>query len=247
MGSSIFISSASRSRIARARAWLEARQPAEEILLLGANLDAANELARDVARSKGAAFGWHRLSLSQFAALLAAPELASRGLVSVPPLGVRAICARVVHKLAAVARLDALQISPAGPGFVPALANVTTELRLAKLKPDALQEVAPDLMPLFKAYASMLAEGGFTDWAGLLALATETLAKDSSTRRLTHLPTLLLDVPVLLLICGYDSCRLTCRDCWNIHARIAPNATALANVRPYKFHARLWRPQPDTT
>jgi hypothetical protein len=187
--------SASQSRIGRARAWLEARQPAEEILILGANLDAANELARDVARSKGAAFGWHRLSLSQFAALLAAPELASRRLVSVPPLGVRAICARVVHKLAADSALGRFASIASGPGFVPALASVTTELRLAKLGPDALHDIAPDLMPLFRAYETMLAEGGFTDWAGLLVLATEALAKNSSTRRLTYLPTLLLDVP----------------------------------------------------
>jgi hypothetical protein len=87
MGGSIFISAASQSRIARARAWLEARQPAEEILILGANLDAANELARDVVRTKGAAFGWHRLSLAQLAAMLAAPEHVSRGLVSISPLG----------------------------------------------------------------------------------------------------------------------------------------------------------------
>jgi ATP-dependent helicase/nuclease subunit B len=196
MGGSAFISSASHSRIARARAWLEARQPAEEILILGGNLDAANELARDVAQARGAAFGWHRLSLAQLAALLAAPELASRGLVSVSPLGVRAICARVVHKLGADGALGRFAGIASGPGFVPALASVTTELRLAKLRPDALHDVAPDLMPLFRAYESMLVDGGFTDWAGLLALATEALANESLTRRLTHLPTLLLDVPI---------------------------------------------------
>jgi RecB family exonuclease len=190
------VSSAADSRIRHARAWLETRSPAEELLILAATLDAANELARDVARSKGAAFGWHRLSLAQLAALLAAPELASRGLVSVSPLGVRAICARVVHKLAADGALGRFASIASGPGFVPALASVTTELRLAKLRPDALHGVAPDLMPLFKAYETMLAEGGFTDWAGLLALATEALADESLTRRLTHLPTLLLDASI---------------------------------------------------
>ena len=52
--------------------------PAEEILVLAANADAASELVRSVALEKGAAFGWHRLSLPQFAATLAAPLLAER-------------------------------------------------------------------------------------------------------------------------------------------------------------------------
>ena len=58
----------SHRRTACARAWLEAREPAEEILIIGATLDAANELAREVALTKGAAFGRHRLSLTQLAA-----------------------------------------------------------------------------------------------------------------------------------------------------------------------------------
>jgi hypothetical protein len=91
MGGTIITSSASHSRIRRARAWLEIRPPAEEILILSATDDAANELARDVARNKGAVFGWHRLSLAQFAAVLAGPRLAERGLVTVGDLGVRAV------------------------------------------------------------------------------------------------------------------------------------------------------------
>ena len=90
-----------RAELRQARAWLEARTPAEEILILAANADAANELVREVALLKGAAFGWHRLSLPQFAAVLAAPLLAERGIVPLGPLGVQAICARVVNRLAA--------------------------------------------------------------------------------------------------------------------------------------------------
>ncbi len=97
MGDRVVISSAAHSRISHARAWLETRSPAEEILILAATADAGNELARDVARTKGAAFGWHRLSLAQFAAVLAAPLLATRGVVALGNLGVQAICARVVH------------------------------------------------------------------------------------------------------------------------------------------------------
>ena len=111
-------------------------------------------------------------------------------------LGVRAICARVVHQLAATEHLAATRTSPKAPGFAVALARVMTDLRLAKLGPDAVRSVAPDLMPLFEAHELDLAEGGFTDWAGLLTAATDALTSDSFTHRLINLPTILLDVPV---------------------------------------------------
>jgi hypothetical protein len=61
----VVTSSAARTRIRRAEAWLESRSPDEELLVIGATLDAANELVRRVAKRKGAAFGWHRLTLPQ--------------------------------------------------------------------------------------------------------------------------------------------------------------------------------------
>lgn len=54
---------------------------AEEVLIIGASLDAANELARRVAEEKGAAFDWHRLTLPQLAAAIAAPVFAEWKLV----------------------------------------------------------------------------------------------------------------------------------------------------------------------
>jgi hypothetical protein len=50
MGTHVLVSSMSHRRLARARAWLEARAPSEEVLIIGASLDAANELAREAAR-----------------------------------------------------------------------------------------------------------------------------------------------------------------------------------------------------
>ena len=83
MSATAVISAVNQRRIQRALAWLEGRVPAEEVLIVGATLDAANELARRVAKERGAAFGWHRLTLSQLAAAIAAPALAARGLI--PP------------------------------------------------------------------------------------------------------------------------------------------------------------------
>ena len=44
--SSLLISAMGHRRIVRALAWLEARAPAEEVLIIGASLNAANELVR---------------------------------------------------------------------------------------------------------------------------------------------------------------------------------------------------------
>jgi hypothetical protein len=73
-------SSAARTRIRRAEAWLESRNTDEELLVIGATLDAANEIVRRVAKRKGAAFGWHRITLAQLAFPIAAPILAVREL-----------------------------------------------------------------------------------------------------------------------------------------------------------------------
>src|SRR2546422_6666734 len=97
----VLVSSSGNRRIARARVWLEAREPAEEILIVGASLDAANEVARGVAQMKGAAFGWHRLTLTQLAAALAGPALGARGVVPLSRLGIQAMAARLVHALVA--------------------------------------------------------------------------------------------------------------------------------------------------
>ena len=81
MSAIVVTSAVNDRRIGRARAWLESRVLAEELLIIGASLDAANELARRVAEEKGAAFGWHRLTLPQLAAALAASVRRAAGSV----------------------------------------------------------------------------------------------------------------------------------------------------------------------
>src|SRR4051812_25786186 len=64
----IIVSSVAHGRrLERARAWLEGRGQSEELLVVGATLDGANELARVIASGKGVTFGWHRLGVSQLA------------------------------------------------------------------------------------------------------------------------------------------------------------------------------------
>jgi len=43
MSATVVISAVNQRRIQRALAWLEGRVPAEEVLIVGATLDAANE------------------------------------------------------------------------------------------------------------------------------------------------------------------------------------------------------------
>ena len=52
MSANAIVSAANDRRIRRAQAWLENRAAAEEVLIVGATLDAANELARKVAKRK---------------------------------------------------------------------------------------------------------------------------------------------------------------------------------------------------
>src|SRR3974390_942807 len=102
-------SSASPTRIRRAAACLQTREPDEELLIVGAILDAANELARRVAKKKGAAFGWHRLTLPQLAFAIAAPVLAAHGLTPLRRIGADALVARFVHRMNVEGRLSHYQ------------------------------------------------------------------------------------------------------------------------------------------
>jgi RecB family exonuclease len=189
-------SAVNHRRIRRARVWLESRVAAEEVLIIGASLDAANELARRVAKEKGAAFGWHRLTLAQLAAALAAPLLAERKLAPLSRLGAEAIVARVMHRLKAQGGLGRYQPVGETPGFARAIAAVIAELRLARLPCGAIGKVAPDLMRLTEAYEAALAEAELTDWPGVLILATEAASGRAGAHRLINLPMLLLDVPI---------------------------------------------------
>jgi hypothetical protein len=103
----VVISSTGHRRIHGAQRWLENRAAAEEVLIVGGTLDAARELARKVAKKKGAGFGWHRLTLPKLAFATAAPILAARGLTPLSRIGAGALVARLVHRINREGRLSA--------------------------------------------------------------------------------------------------------------------------------------------
>jgi len=193
MSATAAISVANHRRVRRARVWLEARNPSEEVLIVGGTLDGANELARNVVNTKRAAFGWHRLSLSQLAATIAAPLRAARALAPLSRLGTEAIAARTVYRLKTEGNLSSYEVISDTPGFPRAIAAVIAELRLARIEPDALNTIAPSLAPIARAYESELRAASLVDWAGVLELATEA-AGGRNRHPLIGVPTLFLDV-----------------------------------------------------
>src|SRR5260221_9727241 len=169
----VFISAASRSRLEQARAWLGARGPAEELLIVGASLAAANELARNLAHMKGVAFGWHRSTLARLAAELAAPALNERGLVPITRLGSEALIARLVQQRRLDGMLGRYSAIAQTPGFARAMASAIVEVQLATPPEDAVAARARDLAELAAAYTAELGEIAVTDWPATFALAAE--------------------------------------------------------------------------
>jgi ATP-dependent helicase/nuclease subunit B len=110
-------------------------------------------------------------------------------------VGTEAIVAGLVHRLKAEGALSRYQAVSDTPGFPRAMTDVIGELRSARLSLAAVESVAPDLMPIVRTYERELAEGSFTDWPGILGLATEAIGA-RERHRLIGLPTLLLDVPI---------------------------------------------------
>jgi hypothetical protein len=192
MTTTVVTSIASRSRIDRARAWLETKDAAEEVLILGASLNAANELARSLAKTRGAAFSWHRLTPAQLAANIALPALTKRGLASISQIGAEATVTRLLHRLRIELGLGRFQSIAHTPGFPRAITAVLTELRLAQLSSDDLAAATPDVSFLLEAYEAELAELALADWPNILTLAAEGVL----THRLSGLPLLMLDVPI---------------------------------------------------
>jgi ATP-dependent helicase/nuclease subunit B len=187
---------AGHNRIARAWNWLNARLPAEEVLIIGTTSSAANEIARSLAQAKRATFGYHRLTLGQLASALARPVLTTQRTVPLGALGIQAVANRAIYKLSEVGGLGRYAGLTSGPGFARAIANIITELRLEEIEPDALAHVSPDLRSLLQAYERELAVHGFTDWPGVLRIASTTATDPASRHQLLGLPTLLLDVPL---------------------------------------------------
>ena len=105
MAVTVITSAASHHRVAHGRGWLYAKRPAEEILIVGATLGAANEVARSLAIEERASFGYQRLTSGQLASVMAGPVLTAQRTVPLGALGIRAVANRAIHKLSEIGGL----------------------------------------------------------------------------------------------------------------------------------------------
>jgi ATP-dependent helicase/nuclease subunit B len=209
--SQIVRSSRTASRLGCARGWLEAQPPGAEVLLLAANWEAADDLVRAVAAARGALLAVHRLTLNRLIGLLAANDLAARGLVPLSALATEAVAARAIHGLysapdssqseqrAGVRQSDDADFFAAVaamPGFPGAVAHTAQQLRLAATDPATLAAAGRSgsvLAAILERFEQELTSASLIDRAGMIRLA---IAAAAARPRFVGLPTLLLDVPV---------------------------------------------------
>ena len=175
-------SAASRARLDAAREWLRARGRSARVLVVGASPEAAAELVRAAAAQEGAAFGWQRFTLGRLAAVVATEAMAARGLSPLSPLGVEAVCARVVHQMRG--RLGRFEAVAHQPGFPRALCRTLQELRLSAARPPG------DLGHILEAYEAELRRAALADRAEVFRLALEAESP------LLALPAVLVDLPL---------------------------------------------------
>ena len=137
----IIISPRSAHRIARAHAWLAATPSAHEALIVASAIEAADDLAREVAEARGALVGVHRMTLNRLVGLIAAEQIAERGLVPADGLAAEAVAARAVFNLAPTGALKYFQPVLNLPGFSRALARTMAEIRWNNISAGQLRAI----------------------------------------------------------------------------------------------------------
>ena len=185
-------SSEASARLREAQRWLTARTD-RGALIVSASRGAADDLARAVALSCGAAAGLHRFSFAQLAARLAAPVLAARGIAPATLIGSEAVAARAIFDARQDEDLTYFGTVAGTPGFPRALARSLHDLAMAGIEPPALRELplgGPDLARLLQGFDEQFAAASATGRAALFTAACEGVGAVS------RLPLLLLDVPL---------------------------------------------------
>ena len=172
------VSASASDRLSRARAFVTDIAPGTRVLIVGASRGAADELARDVARSKPATFGVQRLSLTQLAARSAMLALASEGDTPSTWLGAEAVAARAVFDARHAASLTYFGPVAQTPGFPRALARTIQEIRLAHLDGRDIKRLplaGPDLADLLERVEACFDRAAAADRARLFAVAAGVL------------------------------------------------------------------------
>jgi ATP-dependent helicase/nuclease subunit B len=193
----IVTSASAASRLQAARRFILESSPAAEILIVSASRGAADDLAREIGRIRGATFGLYRFSLTQLAARLAAPLLARDRLSPTTALGAQAVAARALFDAGSERSLSYFAPVSGTPGFPRALARTLEELALAMVAPPALRplpDIGADLAQLYERFDEQFQSTSAVDRAAFLRTATAAAADPASLYGQARL--LLLDVPI---------------------------------------------------
>ena len=192
----IIRSNRAAERIAAAREWLAPASPAEEILVVAPTREAADDLVRGIAATRGAIAGIHRLTFNRLIGLLATEAMVTAGLAPATDLAAQAITARAVFNLAPSGILEHFAPVVSFPGFAEALARTIAELRLNDITPAALMKIGDagvEIATLLTAFDDELAGAKLIDRAGMLRLAIDAV---QTNPRFVGIPTLFLDVAI---------------------------------------------------
>src|SRR5271156_5792043 len=182
----IIISARAAERVAAARAWLESQPPAGELLVIASVKEAADDLVRAFAVSRGAMLGVHRLTLNRLVGLPA------------DGLAAEAVAARAVFRLAPSGALAHFEPVLDRPGFSRALARTLIELRWNNVSAGELRALGgagEAIAATLAQFDAELAEAKLIDRAGMLQVATRAVLA-SEPPRFVGLPILLLDPSV---------------------------------------------------
>ncbi|MCC6992340.1 MAG: hypothetical protein IT181_25255 [Acidobacteria bacterium] len=192
----IVVSPSAKARGEAARRFVEEHALAG-VLVVGASRAAADELALDVARERGALAGVTRMSFGELATRIALPVLAERLAAPGSALGVEAMVARASFDAREAGELSYFDPVADLPGCPRAAARTLSELQLAEVPLEALaavDRVGPDLAALARRVAKEAARAGAVSRADVVTTAAGRIAAVPDALPARHL--LLLDVAV---------------------------------------------------
>ena len=173
----LFTSPSASARLGAAREELHRRlesDPDSPPFVVGASRASADEFAIAIASERGATFGLGRAGFSEFAARLAVPLLARRGLAPSAPLGDEAVAARVAFEAHDAGALEYFAPVARMPGFPRALGRTLADLRLAAVSPAELSAHpgSRDLGTLLERAVEERTNAGAVDYAEMLDTAS---------------------------------------------------------------------------
>jgi RecB family exonuclease len=176
----LFHSASAAARLDRARAFLGACPTLDEVVVVSATREAADDFVRQWTVERGSSFGFHRFGAAQLVAHLAAQELARLGLSPMTSLGHEALAARAAFDAIAAGELRYFAPVAGTRGFPGSLTATLGELRLARIGAGALDGPQPalaDLRVLLHRVDLLIRDGRLADRARLLQIAADTLRR----------------------------------------------------------------------